>query len=323
VVAVLIAVCSAAASSATGAQIDQLRESAQKSRQQVSQLKRRQSELRAQLDEVAARIALLKEQKRNLLPDNELKSLLRRSQDLSRQLTDMAHSLSDADAKAQQRELALLAGLSDELRRVRAEWDGNPERDARQRLIAQMRSLRAEREQVRALLPTAAVPVPESSLASDDPETLLEQADALRDSEDKLREQVRALDVRIAEAHEERELDRRMRDFLGDEAMFDEQDRRFRLHREPEGFSSRTDSPREGTSTPTGAGDSPAPSASAQAERAAQKPPQPEEARRQIAGSSPGDSVESLEAQRERLRTLADDLHKRASRVESRARESR
>src|SRR5260370_8348166 len=117
VVAVLVAVCSVAASSAMGAQIDQLRESAQKGRQQVSQLKPRQSELRAQLDEVAARIELLKKQKGSLLPDNELKSLLRRSQDLSRQLTDVAHSLSDADAKAQQRELALLAGLSDELRR--------------------------------------------------------------------------------------------------------------------------------------------------------------------------------------------------------------
>src|SRR5262249_50283764 len=199
VAAVLIAVCSMAASSATGAQIEQLRESALKSRQQVSQLRLRQSELRTQLEEVASQIASLKEQKRSLLQDNELKSLLRRSQDLSRQLTEVAHSLSEAGAKAQQRELALVAGLSAELRRVRAEWDRNRERDARQRLIAQMRSLRGEREQIRALLPTAAVAVPEGSSASDDPEDLLEQADALRDSEDKLRQQLRALDVRIAE----------------------------------------------------------------------------------------------------------------------------
>ncbi len=319
----MIAVCSLVGSPAEASPIAQLRAAAEGSRQQVNRLRVEQSELRARLDEVAARIDLLKEQKRDLFPGNELKSWLRRSQDLSRELTSVAHSLSEEEAKAQKNELALISGFSEELRRLGAEWDGAQGKEARQRLITQMRSLRAERERSRSLLPVAAVPVPESSRASDDPEGLLEQADALRDSEDKLREQLRALDIRIAEVREERELDLRMRDFLGDQAMFDEQDRRFRLRRpETEAAFGPTDF--RGAASPTGGRtEVPPPPAAAQGGRAAEKPPQPDEGRRQIASGSAADSLQSLEARRRQLQALADEIQQKAREVETRARESR
>ncbi len=312
---VLIVLCSSG-SAAAGSELDPVRESAQKSRQQVSQLKRRQAELQRQLDEVVARIDQLKEQRRrNPLPGNELQTSLRRSQDLSRQLTEVAQSLSQADVVAQRQNLALLSALSEQLRQLRTQWDGNDKKDARQGVVAQMRALRTEREQIRALLPTATIPVPAPPRSSDDPEDLLEQSDALRDAEDKVREQLRALEVRIAEAREEHELDRRMKDFLGDEAMFDEQDRSFRVHRDLEGGG------------PLGASvsgrDSQPPQVNAEAARAAEKPPQPEDALRQIAHSPANDSLESLEAQRARLRSVADDLREKARQVESRARELR
>jgi len=148
--AVLIALCSSPGNAAGAPELDPLRESAQKSRQQVSQLKLRQAELQRQLDEVVARIDLLKKQRpRNLLPGNELQTSLRSSQDLSRELTELAHSLSEADAAAQRQNLALLSALSEQLRQLRTHWDGNDKKDARQRLVAQMRDLRAEREQIR------------------------------------------------------------------------------------------------------------------------------------------------------------------------------
>jgi len=86
---------------------------------------------------------------------------------------------------------------------------------ARRQLIVQMRSLRAEREQVRAALPAASVPALEAPRSSDNPEDLLEQADAARDNEDKVRRELRALEGRIAETREERAFDRRLNDFLG------------------------------------------------------------------------------------------------------------
>jgi len=65
-----------------------------------------------------------------------------------------------------------------------------------------------------------------SAKVSDDPEELLERADALFDSEDKLRREERALEARIGELRSEQDIDRRMSDFLGEGTLFDEADRR-------------------------------------------------------------------------------------------------
>lgn len=92
-----------------------------------------------------------------------------------------------------------------------------------------MRSVRGEREAVRAALPASQVPALEGAARGDDPEDLLAQADALRDTQDKVRQRLQALKARITEVREERDLDRRMNDFLGEESMFDDQDRRLRL----------------------------------------------------------------------------------------------
>src|SRR5438132_790421 len=82
----------------------------------------------------------------------------------------------------------------------RGDFDRQTDRAARTRLIGQMRGLRAEREQVRAALPAAKLPALEAVRPSDDPEDLLEQADLLKDNEDKVRKQLQTLEQRIAEA---------------------------------------------------------------------------------------------------------------------------
>jgi hypothetical protein len=59
-------------------------------------------------------------------------------------------------------------------------------------------------------------------LASDDPDELAEQADAVRDEQDRLRKELARLDRRIGELANERRLDLQMRDFITDQEIFDE-----------------------------------------------------------------------------------------------------
>ena len=127
--------------------------------------------------------------------------------------------------------MALLDGLSAELTRLRGEFDRQTDRAARKGLIEQLRRVRAERESVRAALPAAKLPSLDTLRPTDDPEELLEQADLLRDNEEKLRREVKALDARISQRREEIDLDRRVQRFMGEESMFDDQDRRLRLQR--------------------------------------------------------------------------------------------
>jgi hypothetical protein len=210
--------------------VDSLRLEARTARTQVRDLRDRQQVLRAELNTLAGRIEHLKaEQKGRLVAGPELETALRQSQELSGQLSGLAQSLAGAETEAERRNLALHSALSEELARVRAAWDATSDREARSKLVARMRDLRGERDALRSALPASQVPALDRRESSDDPEDLLEQADVLRDSEDKVRQRLQALRGRITEVREERELDRRMSDFLGEESMFDEQDRQMRL----------------------------------------------------------------------------------------------
>jgi hypothetical protein len=174
---------------------------------------------------------------------------------------------------------------------------------------------------------------------SDDPEDLLEQANALRDSEDKVRQQMKALQLRIAEIHRERELDRRMSDFLGEERLFDEQDRRLRSA----SAASRTGSPTADTAAPGGvfsATASPgalqptsatsATSSTSTASAGSGGAPSIHDSRPRVGGGDPvspeGADLRELSALEEKLRkleSLVQQLDARASEIEARAREAR
>ena len=214
------------------------RAQAGEARTQLASVRSRQAALRSELNTLAARIEQLKAQRQGKLSaGEELETALRRSQELSAELTQLAQALAAAESLHRSRASALHAALSAELLRLRAAWEATPEREARARLLERMRLLRTERDGVRAALPDGELPALATTEgaaadgASDDPEDLLEQADALRDSRDKVRQRLAALQGHIAELREARDLERRMSDFLGDESMFDEQDRRMRLRR--------------------------------------------------------------------------------------------
>jgi chromosome segregation ATPase len=302
----------------------ELRSSARDARQQVADLRDRQSALKRQLDELAPRIESLKEQ-RGLVPGSELTNRLRRSQELSGELTEVARSLAAAEAEAERRDSDLLDSLSAELQRLQTAWDETARRDRRELFAVQLQALRAEREKLRAAMPLRAVPSLQPTRTAQEPEELLRQVDALRDAEDKAKQRLNTVDARIGELREEQALERRMRDFIGQQALFDDHDRRYRLSRE-QGSNDRptptsaASGPQDGTlggrqgETPGGAPGAQAPPTP----RSVEKPPQ-------IDKSHPmalelGDSLPSLETQREKLRALAQELHERAQQLEERAR---
>ena len=215
---------------ATG--VEAMRANAAGLRSQVSQLRGEQLSKRNELSQISGRIEALKSQSKGaLLAGSELDQALKRSQELSGTLTDLAQKVSAREAELESANMALLDGLSAELTRLRGEFDRQSDRAARKGLIEQLRRVRAERESVRAALPAAKLPSLDTLRPTDDPEELLEQADLLRDNEEKLRRELKSLDARISQRREEIELDRRVQRFMGEESMFDDQDRRLRLQR--------------------------------------------------------------------------------------------
>ncbi|QSQ19996.1 TetR family transcriptional regulator [Pyxidicoccus parkwayensis] len=334
--------------------LDAARGRAQAARTEVRSLRGQQQSLRDELNGLAARIEALKaERQGRLTTGTELDAALRRSQELSGSLTGLAQSVVAAEGESERAHLALHTALSDELGRLRAAWDATSDRGQRAKLLEAMRTVRAERDAVRAALPASRVPALDGAASvRDDPEDLLEQADTLRDTEDKVRERLKALRGRITEVREERDLDRRMNDFLGEESMFDEQDRRLRVRlsgdrvqvdravnrgggasymEDSPGAPTGNPAPPPGVSTP---GDNvggnpnnpgsfpnePVPSSVTSA-RASDRRPQVDSVRAQdLAAGGPVD-LAAMEAEAARLESLARELDGRASTLEHRAQE--
>lgn len=212
--------------------VEALRANAASLRAQVTQLRGEQLARRNELSMVSGRIESLKSQsKGSLLPGSELDQALKRSQEISGTLTELAQRLSAREGELESANLTLLDGLTGELNRLRNEFDRQTDRGARRTLIEQMRRVRGEREAVRAALPASKIPTLDVLTPTDDPEQLLEQADLLRDNEEKVRRELQVLEGRIAQRRDEQELDRRVQRFMGEESMFDDQDRRLRLQR--------------------------------------------------------------------------------------------
>jgi hypothetical protein len=245
--AATLAACLLALPAWAAGPLDALRANSRAAREQVSALKAEQLKQRSELSVLSSRIETLKaETKGKLLPGGELDAALKRSQELSGVLSELAQRSTGLEAELETANLALLEGLSGELARLRADFDRQTDRARRQALIDQMRRVRAEREALRQTLPAAKLPTLGAVKPSDDPEELLEQADLLRDNEEKVRRELKALEARIAERREEAELDRRMQRFMGEESMFDDGDRRLRVQRTtttPSSLSTFTSNP--------------------------------------------------------------------------------
>ncbi|GHG68488.1 TetR family transcriptional regulator [Comamonas sp. JC664] len=320
--------------------LESMRGRAQTARSETRALRGQQQTLREELNGLATRIEALKAQHRGRLTvGTELEAALRRSQDLSGQLTGLAQAVVAAEGASERAHLALHTALSDELARLRLAWDGTTERGQRATLLDAMRTLRAEREAVRAALPASRVPAMDrASAGGDDPEDLLAQADTLRDTEDKVRERLKALRGRITEVREERDLDRRMNDFLGEESMFDDQDRRLRMRmgsdrtlqveraepNAPAFQDSAGPPPAPNVGGRPNEGGEPGPDRPAfpmQSTRATDRRPHVETQRAQDLAAGSAVDLPAMEAEAARLEALARELEGRATKLERRAQE--
>jgi hypothetical protein len=343
--AVLALLFGGVAQAASG--LEASRASAQKAREAVVELRKQQTSWRQELSEVSTRIQTLKAgQKGNLLTGPELDGALRRSQELSGLLTQAAQQMAQVQAEQERQFLALLQVISSELERTTRQWERSKDRDERGRLLEQMKALRQEREQARTMIPASRLPPLSREVASDDPTELREQADALRDSEDKVRQQMKTLKARVHELREERELDRRMGEFLGDEARFDEHDRRLRLSHERilevrtgtqpplSGDSGASPQPPMSEGAPTGdfqagggsqPGGNDARSSSmslTQIARGTDSRPQLGGLEAELHAGGEGNDLESMEAQLKRLEKLARELNQKANQLENRAKKA-
>jgi len=320
-------------------ELEAARAQAQQTRQEASALRARQQQLRAELTQISEEVATLKANARGkVVRGGRLQEALQRSQSLSDTLSSLARQLAEVDARHQANSQQWLGRLNERLVQLRSQWTGSLDKSRRQELLTQMRQLKQEREQVRAGLSVTEVKTLTSSDASDNPEDLLEQADALRDAEDKLRERLKQLEGQLADAREEREFDRRMNEFLGDENLFDDSDRRLRLQRPAGSLAAGSEAardfstpPPQVTDTPTGPGATLAP------------PPPPPTSPSATTGAMPSEGslsakdglpqfdsrirslpkgltgVPALEAEKKRLQTLADELKSRADALEGKA----
>ncbi len=313
-----------------GGSIDALRSTQRSARERVSALKADQLARRSELSTVSQRIEQLKAvSKGKLLPGGELDAALKHSQELSGVLSALAGQVSAQETELESANLALLEGLTQELSRLRADFDRQSDRAVRATLISQMKALRAEREAIRATLPATKVPSLDGLKPSDDPETLLEQADLLRDNEEKLQKELKALEVRIGERRQEADLDRRVQRFMGEESLFDDHDRRLRVQRTTalEAAPSAFGTPRvnDSAGSPPGPGRDLATQAAGAFDSSGVKVTNGRDARPAVGGagalSSNDDDVAQLERERAKLKVLGDQLRQKAVELEKRAAE--
>lgn len=233
-----------------GPPLESLRQTRAQAVERLAQVRGKQTELKKELEALAARIEALKKEKKDaVLPGAELEGALRRSQELSDRLSELAREEGQAQAEAQRETAALLDAVSAEASAQRGKL-AKAKPEERAVLFGHLSKLRDERAALRAELAT---PKPQqvATRPSDDPDELLEQADLVRDTEDKVRQRIREVKERLAEVKEERDFDRRMGEFLGEEARFDEQDRRVRVSRGQTSFAP----PRRVTGSPSAAGE--------------------------------------------------------------------
>lgn len=336
--------------------LESVRAQAAEARQKVLSVRSEQLGLRQRLNQVATRIEALKSgEGGGLGKAAELDAALKESQSLSGALTGLAQSLSGAESAAESVNLTLLQEIGREMDRVFGMLERTGDRERRRALISQLRRLRAERDGIRARLPATKVPALSSS-HSDDPEDLIEQADALRDSQDKVSQRLASLRGRMQELRAERELDERMNEFMGDDGLFDEQDRRLRLSRETRTEVTLGAPPAGGAGIEAGDPSEPSVGSGTPQSDMTSSPPPPETAERGTGtpATSPGESIvhvqtfraadnqpnigrvhgrplasgslvemdlEQLAAEEERLERLAEELGGRATKLEKRARE--
>ncbi len=233
----LAAVFVLAGPGATAGEADRnaLHQQANSLRQEIERLSENRSQLAAQRDQWQARLdGLASEIDRrkaghgqgSLFPNFGLQQLLRRSQETAAGLTHLHRELVALQEKRTEH-LEQLEWLLGALVQASAENIRSLPKAARAGQLGELGRLRQERLSVQQALfaglrPAAAPMKTQGLLSADDPEELIERADAVRDEQDRLRRQLSGLDQHIRQARAEIRLNREMSDFMADHSLFGE-----------------------------------------------------------------------------------------------------
>jgi hypothetical protein len=200
---------------------------------QAADLATQRTAVQKDLDRLAGEIAQRKASlRRGAEPPQDLLSMLQRSTLLAQQIEALQrrYAVAQVTAQAAQQRLAGACALG---AKELEQWSGmgRTEVETRAGLQDSLAQLTKDcsggplaREE-----PAAHAGVPDATLQatpSDDAQRLRQKADFLRDREDRLRRQVVQLDQRILALGRERMLQHRMAEFLQENSLFDEDDRR-------------------------------------------------------------------------------------------------
>jgi DNA repair exonuclease SbcCD ATPase subunit len=194
--------------------LDEARQSHSAALSEVETLRAQERTLSSQLATESERVETLKARAEGrILKPGGLDAALRRSQELSSQLSALVQERSGAESRLQGQAQALLDAIGRETETVLEAWQGAGATEKR-KLLNQLRGLRAERMRVRRELPPPPPPADIPAAPTDDPLVLRARADALRDAEDKARAQLEHVDRRLKELRSEQDLERQMNESL-------------------------------------------------------------------------------------------------------------
>jgi hypothetical protein len=308
----MLPVLLAIALAASPGPVDQTRAAAQAASGEVAALTARHEVISRQLSSLGDRIAQLKAgQAGKVFRSSELEAALRRSQALGEALAELTRALTQARAQEERARGAHREALAQALAETAQALEAAEAPAQQATLMDRLRALRDERAALQGAV-QASPALPELT-TSHDPAALRARADALRDSEDKVRAQLSAVTHELRAAQAERALDRRLRDFLDDD--FDETDRRLRAQRAAAGSDVIVATPVP-TSGPMGPASVPEPGAGGrESPAAATNRPQVSSFDEGL-GAPGGDDLEALEAKAKALSKLADELSRKAAALE-------
>jgi uncharacterized protein YoxC len=203
---------------------------------QVKSLIANKNEIANKLNVLAEKIKDAKsDSSSKILPQLALQNMLQESQTLSDALLEINRKIK-SKKETRRSLLTQLVQAYDIAIKLTARKITKTKGNQQKELIAHLNQLRTERHLVRKqFAPDHRSQPPldhEDLLKSEDPEELIERADAVKDEQDKLRRRLQAIDKRVAELAAESRLKRQLGNFLDDQTLFGEESRTLQFSRD-------------------------------------------------------------------------------------------
>ena len=209
-------------------EITSLQEEIERLEKKHEQLELEKEKLVSESEPLAARIEKLKREAQRdigILDEYKLKRDLRRSQDLAQRIEALEVDLEASKRAIAEQKSALKSLYEAEISLVLEKLDERSKEETK-RLLERLRELRAAKESLElteASVKEEGLGVEEIHIEEgDDPERIREKADLISDFVDKLQGRLCLIDQRIKKLEEERRNEEKVREFVQEISLFDE-----------------------------------------------------------------------------------------------------